>query len=62
VIPSKTDFVFSTRLRHDDIAFWRDEVEPIIEQEFDGNRTAFIMDAVKRRVATKPATTKRRGK
>lgn len=51
MIPSKREFVFNTRIRNEDVAWWKREVEPIIRRDFGGNRTAFLMDAVKRSVA-----------
>lgn len=51
MIPRSTEYAFSTRLRKDDVDFWRSQVEPIIKSDFDGNRTEFLMDAVRRAVA-----------
>jgi len=51
VIPKSTDYSFNTRLRKDDVDFWRSEVEPLIRAEYRGNRTAFLMAAVRAAVA-----------
>jgi len=50
MIPRKQDYVFSTRLRKEDVPWWKREVDPIIKRKFGGNRTAFLMDAVRRSV------------
>jgi metal-responsive CopG/Arc/MetJ family transcriptional regulator len=49
-IPLKKQRVFNVSVRDDLLPWWNGEVEPRIRKSYKGNRTAFIMDAIREKI------------
>ena len=49
-VPMKKQRVFNVSVRDDLLPWWNGEVEPLIRKSHKGNRTAFIMDAIREKI------------
>lgn len=60
-LPEVSQRVLKLSIKQSDVAYWESRVEPLIDQRYDGNRSAFIMVAVKDFVDRQPRVRKVQG-
>lgn len=46
-VPSKRQHIINVSLKNELVPWWEKRVVPVIDREFEGNRSAFIVEAVR---------------